>query len=306
MPEIKNRDLFQPSSDALDLWLKTRKRPIDCGTQSLPGYYQTAGYSTDVSWVYLALCVEIAAVVLTLYGGWSKGGNFLIGSIVVVFLFLSFDYVGTKLYHKPLGERCKIRNRILLESDPQEKERLRDELSKGTFAQVIGVFLIVLSAAFKIMAILLLGSFEMIFYVIMTLLYLIVIYIHIAHTGYVLSEIAVSRRFKKDYKRWKKDENKTACKAEEGEREFTSKVKLNLKNHEISIGQHKIVPQERNASDEENGVYRYKLQTKGVLTDEDIKRLTVAVAQSPEQAGKIAFECLSHQTGFAAANGKSS
>ncbi len=295
MPDIKKRDEFQPSKDALELWLKTRKRPIDCGVQTLPGYYQTAGYSTDVSWVYLALCVEVAAVVLTLYGGWYRGGDYLIGATIVVFLFLSLDYVGTRFFHKPLGKRCKVRNKLLLASDQKEIERLRKELGEGTLIQAFGVFLIVLSAAFKIMAILFLGSFNTFFYAIMTILYIIVVYIHISHTGYVLSEIATSQKFKKDYENWWKKKDDVIKTKHEPESEFESKVKLNLRNNEISIGLHKIVPQPQSDSDLEDGVYKYKIQTKGVLTDDDIERLIGAVAQSPQQAGAIALGCLRHQ-----------
>ncbi len=227
----------------------------------------------------------------------------MVGSIIVVVLFLVFDYVGTVFTHRPIAERCRLKNIIHFTSDIGTKQGLRNELKKGTFIQAVGITLIFLSAFLKIIAILLLGSFNLMFYVIMALLYIIVIYIHIFHTGYFFAELRTEKMFKKQHAKWANskmlaatgqiEEENIPYKAQELKTPFISDIELNIKKGTpISIGKHSI---ELTDIDEKNNkpFYHYSLKTTGILLDDDIKLLING--QSPEQAGIIALECRKHQ-----------
>ncbi len=301
MPELNNRFKFEPNDDARKAWLATRKKPI---IYSLPGFYNTIDYEKDTAWVILAVCIEGAAVALTLYGGITKHGVYLVSSIIAVALFVFFDWVGANWFHKNVGAKCLIRNKIVLQKDRGVQEGLREELKKGVIFQVAGVTLIVLSALFKITAILLLGTFNMIFYLIMSLLYLIVIYIHIAHTGYFLAEFNTAKKFRKQHSQWSEDKVKADEKTipEENIRHsvrvpspksvFDSEIKLKIDNNKMKVGEHSISFIEEIEVNNQK-IYTYEIETNGILKDEDIVLFTGG--QTDQQGSIIALECLKHQ-----------
>jgi len=303
MPDIKDRFQFEPNANARRAWLSTRKKPITCGNQSLPGFYQTVDYEKDFGWVMLAACVESAAVILTIYGGFIKGGPYIIGSIIVVLLFLVFDIVGANFVHRNVAKKCEIKSRILFTSDNGAKQGLRNELKKGNGIVVLGILLIVISSVLKISAILLLGKFALLFYIVMSVLYLLVIYVHIAHTGYYLAERRTGIMFREQHELWAQDkmmhkENKV----EEGNIRFSirkpapssileSEVKLNIVDKK-SVGEHSIsfIKEEQKG---DKKLFIYEIETNGLLKDDDINLFTNA--QTDIQAGIIALACLKHQ-----------
>jgi len=301
MPEIQGRFEFEPNSNARRAWLATRKKPV---IYNLPGFYNTIDYEKDTAWVMLAVCVEAVAVALTLYGGITKGGIFLLGAVIVVVLFLVFDVVGANLYHKNVGINCEIQNKIIIEPNEGVKEGLRNRLKKGKGVKFIGVLLIVMSSLFKIFAILLLGKFNLMFYAIMAVLYIIVIYIHLAHTGYYLAERKTANMFRKQHDLWsedkmlvnegKKDKGdiRGAVRKPSPKSVFDSEIKLRFENGMVKVGEHAIrFIEER----EENGhkLYTYEIETNGILEDNDIVLLTGG--QTEQQGSIIARACLKHQ-----------
>jgi hypothetical protein len=312
MPIIENRQDFEPSADARKNWLATRKKTYP---YALPGFYNTIDNQKDSGWFILAACIEAAAIILTLYGGISKsmtrgfshgGVIYLAGSIILIFMFFICDFVGIYFYHRNVGERCLIRNKIRLETDPGAQEGLRNDLSKGVFFKVMGVILIVISALLKIGAIFLLGSFALFFYVIMAILYLIVIYIHLAHTGYYLAETSTERIFKKQHNEWSNGrKNATNINLPGGHVKyeitipkpittFESEIKLKTENNIIQGGNHHYIRlEEEKKVDEEKIIYVYILEATGLLIDDDINSLTRG--QTPQAGNIIAEACLRHQ-----------
>ena len=301
MPEIQNRFEFEPNSGARKAWLATRKKP---GIFSLPGFYNTIDFEKDTAWVMLALCVEAVAVALTLYGGISKGGIYILGAVIVVILFVVFDIVGANLYHKNVGDNCEIRNRIIFETNEGVKQGLRNRLKKGFGNKIIGVILIVLSSIFKILAILLLGKFNIIFYAVMALLYIIVIYIHIAHTGYYLAERKTARMFREQHDNWSEDkmlvkegskekgETRGAVRQPPPRSIFDTKIKLRLTNDIVKVGEHSIKLIDEKIDGNEK-VYTYEIETNGILIDDDIVLLLGGLE---DQVGRlVAIACLKHQ-----------
>lgn len=311
MPEIPHKYRFMPNETAQQQWFATRKSPRTFGTQTLPGLFQTVGYGADIAWVVFALCVELCAVVLTVWGGYLKGGNFLVIAIVVVVLFVVFDFVGAIFHHRPVGKRCLIRNHIQYESDPVEIGSLQKKLKSAykTY-RVFGVALIILSGLLKIGAMLVLGYLDTIFYLIMGALYLLVIYIHLNHTGYFLAEWRVSRLFKKQYREWEDCKTKKLGQQANIECPHDAKIKTEVFTTSIKLRDtEKIYYDSPDSLPEQNGhrivflkeevdkkgdkIYFYEFVVHGLLIDNDIEELING--QGPEQAGAIALACLKHQ-----------
>ncbi len=194
---------------------------------------------------------------------------------------------------------------IRIESDRGAQEGLRRDLKKGLFIEIVGITLIVFSAVFKIFAILLLGKFNIIFYAIMALLYLIVIYVHIAHTGFFLAETNTSAMFKEQYEHWSEDRKNVVGKTflegniKYGVRRpapttsFDSEIKLKLENDKIQVGEHSIKFIEEKAGDNNQKIYVYEIETIGLLIDDDITLFTRG--QTNQAGNTIAEACLTHQ-----------
>lgn len=302
MPEIKNRFEFEPNSDARKTWLGTRKAPFPVGNFSLPGFYHTIDYEKDSNWVMGAAAIEAVAIALTLYGGISKGGIYLLGAITAVILFVVFDIVGANFFHRNNADKCALENKILITDDIGAKGGLRDDLKKtGRGFKIAGVLMIVFSSILKIFSILLLGKFNIIFYIILALLYIIVIYIHIVHTGYYLAERATEKIFNKQHKKWAKDKMDVndgkmetvqyTIRAPQPVSIFKAEIELNI-DKSFKVGEHCI-----NYKDKEiiggKTFFIYEIKTNGILIDDDIR--SFLSGQTAVQSGIIAIACLKHQ-----------
>lgn len=312
---------FQPTEDSRKKWLYTRKFEQKIGVLNFPGYYKTDGYSTDSFWFTLAISVEIVAVIITILGGFSKGLGFGIGSVIIVALFVFFDVLGAKLVHKYVGEIQKIKNAILIESDINtiKGHLLNISTLKTKFSKYLGVFLIILSSLLKVFAIFILNRFPLPFISIMVISYLLVIYIHIIHSGYWLAEYNLRKSFKKEYNLFALSKVSGNVNPENiskmRQMPFTTNIPLSI-DESLSSGAHKInninssvvsrgsrifvYSPENNGSvrvesydTQEGPFYNYMLDTIGVLTDEDIMGFTHG--QNTGQASIIALACLDFQ-----------
>lgn len=302
MPQIKSRFEFEPDRNARQQWLGTRKRESSSyGGTILPGFYQTAD-SKDGIWVFIAFVVEFFAVILTVQGGMRKGGVYLIGAIGAVIFFIFFDIVGTILHHKPMPERCRLKNTIATTTEERSKIGYINQLSGyGKAYTFFGILLIVTSAILKIGAIFLLGRFSLSFIIILMIFYLLVIYIHINHTGYWLAERSVNKEFEKQHAEWARKANNTNLSedqrklnnAEIRRSPFESDIKLEKIEIDkpIEAERHKIALL---SEDKEKGIYKYEITTIGILLDEDIQ-LFVNTGQKDAGSKLIAEICLKHQ-----------
>lgn len=312
---------FQPTEDSRKKWLFTRKNEQKIGVLNFPGYYKTDGYSTDSFWFSLAIAVEIIAVIITIIGGFSKGLGLGIGSVIIVALFVFFDVLGAKLVHKFIGEIQKTKNLILIESDINviKGHLLNISTLNSKFSKFLGYFLIILSSLLKVFAIFILNRFPLPFISIMVISYLLVIYIHIIHSGYWLAEYNLRKSFKNEYNSFARSKVSgpvnTQNNSELRPMPFTTNIPLNI-NGSILSGPHKIddlntsfvsrgskvliYSPENNGSvraesyDNQVGpFYNYMINAMGVLTDNDIMGFTHS--QNTGQASIIALACLDFQ-----------
>jgi len=322
MSIIQNPEDFQPSEESRKKWLSTRKNPQPIGIINFPGYYKTDGYSSDKYWFLLAFGVEIVALIVTIIGGFSKSTGFGIVAVIIVILFVLFDFLGARLVHKFVGEIQKIKNQILIENDPTKIEGhyLNIKKYKTDFSKYLGVFLIILSSLLKVFSIyILISRFPLSLVYIMVISYLLVIYIHIKHTGYWYAEFILRRSFRKEYEKYAVgkvagniDTNNIASSKK---MPFTTNIKLNFEDV-ICSGPHKITFENSNlvshgssvfmyspnnngeakveSFDKQEGqFYNYMIQTIGTLTDENIGGFTHG--QNTGQSSVIALACLNFQ-----------
>jgi len=303
MPEIQNRDRFIPDKNAKQNWLGTRKRSFPCGYMTLPGFYQTVDFPTDTGWFIMAMLIEIAALIMTLYGGLVRGGGFLVGAIIAVILFVIFDYIGALWYHHRTEEKCLLKNQLLIQPNNNHVV-LNDQLNRTNIRKIFGVIFLIFSAILKVLAVALLTHFGTIMFVILILFYGVVVYVHISYTGYWLAEYTTNKMIKKMHKQWIQDnagfqnnqvQNIRYNVGEPLTRPFKSKSKLNRIeiNAPKNVEWHSIVFLGENRINEIEKEYLYELRTTGILLDSQITQLCIGL--EVEQQSLLAKECLTHQ-----------
>ncbi len=302
MPDSIFSSNFEPSSNTRQTWLGTRKGGYTCGNQEFPGFYETSGISKDWGWVSLALVVEVVAILLTIFGGYTKGGSLLFGAVIAAVLFIVLDYVGVLFHHDKVEEKTRWKNEFLI-SESDRHPIISAKLKRKYGKEILGVILIVFSALLKVFAIyVLMGTvLTEIIIMILSIFYLLVIYIHLYHTGFVVWEVKTNIKAKKDALKYSESHDKYR-KGQISEDQIVNKAivrstpfyptKISLNNiginRDIIVGEHKIVFEK-----EENGTFYYSITTKGILLDSQIKLF--CSGQNAEQARYIGLECLNHQ-----------
>jgi len=296
MPEIKDKNFFEPNQ-IKKIWLSTRKENIP-GTDH-PGFFQTVGFTTDKTWFYIVCAIELAAIFITIQGGALRGFLYLIIAIAAVVIFVFFDFIGAKLHHDPISlkqeKKCELSILKIKKKNENEKKDILeekkvgilDEINSKSSRKLWGTALIIISAVLKLVALFLLGTMGFVFLGIMTLLYILAIYIHLNHTGYFIAEYNTKRKINKqnakwrNYNRWLKNNDEAKALRTGGEqyvipetpKKFDIESEIQLWNHEekgnreIVVGNHKLIYLK-----ESNNQFTYELQTKGILTDYDVRQ----------------------------------
>jgi hypothetical protein len=322
MSLIPNPSEFQPSAETRRKWLSTRKTEQRIGVLNFPGFYGTTNYSSDRVWFFIALGVEIIALLMTIFGGFNKGSAYGIGAIVTVVLFVMFDVIGSNLVHKNQDLIQILKNKILIDRGDStiDGHHMQIRNYKQAWTKFMGVFLIFLSAILKLLALFLLNRFHITLIWTMTILYFTVVYIHWVHTGYYISERRLRTLFRKEYKQFalaisNQELPKEDNIAKKGSMPFSTNIELSLDNFN-GTNQHSIIlmPDQNLQlgsriiyySPENNGevsilpydkqtdkFFNYNLITKGLITDDNIIELTQG--QNSGQSTVIALACLQYQ-----------
>jgi len=270
---------FIPSQENLIQWLNTRKND----TSFKPGFFSTNEYSKDQSWAIIAFLIEIAALSFTLYGGWSKfliNGKIgtLVTAGVIVFLFIAFDIIGVLLHSSDRKKKVINKNKLILAKNPVYRQELIDQIESKTPREITGVFLFTISALLKIFAItqfVVSGKGSIPLVLILTLFYLVVVYIHSFHTGFWLSEVKRRRMLKMDYKIWTVDNKNNVPSNYQvlypSVTQFTSMVPMDKEHFQNGRQAIKFI----NKNELPSGAveFIYELESRGVLWDDDIVSL---------------------------------
>jgi len=185
-PYYSNPDKFIPNAASVNAWLKTRKN----NSTNKPGIFETVDYNRDRNWSIASILIELAAFYFTFQGAYytyKTNGNFnlVIVALVVVVLFVIFDVFGIMLHGQDKPRKTLNKSLYLVTSNPNEKLSIYNSLKETTWKEFIGFLLLSISAMMKIFALwffLQVSNVQTL--VIFTILYILVIYIHSAHTVY--------------------------------------------------------------------------------------------------------------------------
>ena len=292
MPAIPDRFEFEPDRDALSRWLYTRKAQI--GSKKRPGFYSTLNYATDQFWFLIALIAEFIGVFVLIYSGFALGDNLFAAIAVVgaIALLLVDIFLAYKL-HRNHGEKCFLKNQIVLMEDRKNEGLTLKRISSGKGMDFFYSFLIILIALIKLAGIVLLGTFNHIaLYIFFAFMFFIIAYVHINHTGYWIYEWSTARAFKRQHGNWMtKGGSDLRNDARERRRPFSSPVLLNVDpdSKKLFSNLHHIKLLGERENGEETKEYQYELCTKGILIDEDID--VFLNGQNNEQRSLIVSEC---------------
>lgn len=283
MPNYPRPEEFQVRQETLQQWLKTRKNE-DGGLN--PGFFSTTGFSKDQSWSILAIIIELIALFTTLYGAviiYQANGKMIpaLMAVALVLFFIVFDIVGVFLHNNDKGERVKKKIISLLEPNTVIKIKLLKEINSRTPREIIAVFLFLMSAILKIYAILQFagggGRGSITLAAILTLFYLVVVYIHTCHTGYWLSEIKTQKQINKDYNTWvdsftNQTEDGPNLSAQKSVTQFHTLIPMT--NSHWQNGRQAIRFIEKKEREDGATNFKYELTSQGTMLDENIVTLS--------------------------------
>jgi hypothetical protein len=266
---IPDKTDFQPSAETLKSWLATRKPTISVGGFTVPGFFIDNGNSGDTTWIIIAVFGELLGLAATIYGGMKSGGLFMVLAILAVVLFIVLDVVFAKWLHRNEADKCILESKKLLKDDNAKKDiaDLNNKLDKGKFADFMFQTGIILIAVLKVFGIVILGLFNHIsLYLPFAIIFIIVAYVHIKHTGYWLAYRTTEKKISKEYKQFANGQ----FEARNAEQPVATNSEL--RNIPIKYNPHEIIydPDPKQSKD---GEYYYVVKTKGVLTDNDIVNL---------------------------------
>ncbi|WP_456424562.1 hypothetical protein [Lutibacter sp.] len=267
--KIPDKKHFQPSSDALNYYLATRKKIKTLAGKDIMPLFTDTDFENDKKWFYIALWLEFLGLFATIYGGLRSGGVTAIIAIIVViaFMFIDFVWIAPQL-HKNVGvnnyrkAKIQVLNR---KKNIQQIRTLEDEIKKGKGYYYFLVFLLILMAFVKTIGIVLLGAFNsMIIYIAFFALFLIIVYAHVYKTRYYLAYKKTEKQIETDYNIFKDEQG---YKVESYSKTFSTKELL--RNIPVNINSHSLVK----AEEEEEEENTYILRVNGVLEDDELFRL---------------------------------
>jgi hypothetical protein len=268
-PFYKSPDLFVPSPAALKAWFSTRKT----GNPFYPGVYDTIGFSGDLAWTFIAIFIELLATGVTLYGGAKISYMYAVISIIVVVLFIGLDIIGVMLHKSKQGDKCIHRNSAFVSKQPAVQDQHRADAAKLMPSELLGIILILFSAGLKIFGLMLfIGVSKSVGVTVVglgTLFYVVVVYIHLNHTGYWISALSANRAISKEFIQWSKDlkDGVITATPQVITHTFTSSGKMNGPST-INSGR-QVLACFPNA----DGAFQYTLATNGLLWDQDLLNL---------------------------------
>lgn len=283
-------NVFEPDFRTKQRWIATRKNEHHTETVHLNGFYQDGTSKNDKILFWIAMIMEIIVVIFILVGGLSKRDfGMKLFAIFDVIALIALDGAGAFFVHLMKGPYCLLDNKIIAE--PSEKRAY--ELEKThKWAYPLGVFFIILSAICKAIGVLLFTKIRMTIFVVLLLLYIFIVYIHVAHTGYFFAGLLFNKSINNQLNIFTINKHKgksSIYTARILEHKFTANNDLDIKiSDPKKVGNHAI-----EFIGFENNLYHYKLITVGVLEDSEIFQFLAG--RSKEQQKYIAHACLYHQ-----------
>lgn len=171
-------------------------------------------------------------------------------------------------------EQCITRTKLLLtnDEDTAKIEELNITLDRGKPEDFLYQSGIVLIALIKVLAIVMLGVFNsLVLYIPFIIIFLIVAYIHINHTGYWWAYMVAQRAINREHIKFATGQYKAI------ESDQTVETPKPLRRLPIRHMAHEII------ENKDGGENSYIIKAKGILTDAEI----IALITGQENANKI-------------------
>jgi len=298
MIEIPDSHRFEPDGNALEMWLYTRKAKKEWGNNKFPGFFSTFNFPTDQVFFTIALILEIIGIGLIISNGLSEnsGPQLAIIAIIVAIALVFFDFGLAYLLHKNHATKCYGLNKLAVSSNPSEIANINEDLKKGKIINVVCIFLLVFLAIFKVGGIVALSTFDhIVIYVALVMMFSIIVYIHIYHTGYFIYGVITKRAFKRQLNKLNRGDD--SYKAKASSYFFESDINIfdgfDDQSEIIANDRHKITKIERKRESSKKN-FGYELRSIGILEDRDITSFINKPFNS-EQKGLIMSECRKFQ-----------
>ncbi len=208
-------------------------------------------------------------------------------AIIASVLFVLLDYFGVLMHHKGSDDRTVAKSKLNYAQDPLQIGQLKKQAyPKFVLSQFIGFICVFASALLKISALVLLISFLKKIAPVITIFYLIVMYVHLKHTGYWYFAWRTNNRMKAEFQDFQKDRasglpSQYSANNPPHRIQFLSFYKLILPvsclNDRVRVN--------LLGSESENGTakYHYEITCKGILWDEDIVNVTAVFDHNFQQ-----------------------
>jgi hypothetical protein len=269
--DIKNKKDFQPSSETLKKWLATRKADMNIRGNIVPGFFGDDGYSADTNWFYIAIAGEIAGLVATIYGAARGGPQFMTIAAVGVIMFIFCDLFFALKLHRNESQKCRLRSDMFMADGADNSQTIaaiNKQLSGGKTLDFLLKMGIILIALIKVFAVILLGVFNSLaLYLPFIVIFLIVAYVHIYHTGHFWAYAGTQKAINKEYDQYSSTTGDSdRFKATSQRDTFETPLPLVLPTRHA---RHEIV------QNQEKGGNNYILNRNGILTDGDIQDLAM-------------------------------
>lgn len=268
--EFEISENFEPSHSIKKAGLFTKKSSHLYAGVTLPGFFQTTGYSWQlIGFLSIFLLEGIAT-----YWSYNEGG-----SIQVVIGLILFDIVLALASHWKHSDIVLAKNQIIFQSGALQQQTKRKLLNALIWRNTF-YFLIIFSGVTKFLFFFLIYMIFDARALLIGFFYLIGSILHILCTGYALFTLRFKIGIANDHSNYISSDAKQYV--------FnTLKLPINAGNEKLTpvvVGLHEIMA--------ENGIYYF--QTKGILNDRELGNM-IARQENDNSRRIIAVEGVKHQ-----------
>jgi hypothetical protein len=278
-PYYQDSQNFSPSRNTLDLWLKTRKTD----NNSKPGLIETIDYSRDLAWSIFSILIEFSAFFLTLFGAWTiyrQEGNLIlfITALIFVVVFIGLDIIGIMLHSQDKPQKVLDKSEAAITHNPIQKEILLKKINSITNRTFIGVILLCISSLLKIIAV-------SVFFkesgvagtIVLMIFYMVVVYIHMYHTGYWWAARKVQKRINSEFLSYINSQNTGTTNpyqvTQPNIQLFSSPFPMDNGRKKLQSNRQTVEFLDSWIDQNGTSMFNYQLTTNGLMWDSDVNQI---------------------------------
>jgi len=282
MTKTKDKIKFEPSRPAKDLYLGTRKKPLNYGGFIHPGLFQTYNFSKDSSFFWVAIILELIGLSLTIIFGYGEvitsQPQYALIALTAIFVAIGIDITLAILHHSSQPTIQKLKIERLLETSETQLELIENKISSKDKGKLLWAALILIMALLKIGFFFITYQTADVVLIAMVIAYFWVAYIHISATGFFFAERKRRRKFDKEYATYiRSSADSEINEAEPKELIFNSPMDLDC--HDFGSYSLELV----SATDK-----KFKFSCEHVLSDKELQK--IVQKQKESESSSIALK----------------